>query len=340
MGATADTRPSRAAPRRKSIPSDEPLPDILRALGDEHKYQARLLNLLEKQVGLLNQRQQPDYEVMHGVMRYMTQYPDRFHHPKEDLLFEKIVLRDPASKPKVDELLQAHQTIIARGAELMALIDRHRDGARGTDPNLLRKTTHAYIGALRRHMDIEWLHLFPRAQQVLQSEDWSDVDRRMKPILDPVFGEQVGGEFENLREAEAIRPEAAGPGRLGAGLIEAAALIESVTALIAGTSRMRRDLAQHNRETLRINRELMGHWLETLPLDERLDLVRETCRRNLAMVSEINSRMLDLWTEVWNGVLRPYEESETPYAPKLAQWRHKGRRASARAKAATRPQGL
>jgi len=94
-------------------------PDILHALGDEHKYQARLLNLLEKQVGLLNQKLPADLEVMAGVMRYMTRYPDRFHHPKEDLLFEKIVLRDAAAKPRVDELLQAHETIIGQGAELL-----------------------------------------------------------------------------------------------------------------------------------------------------------------------------------------------------------------------------
>ena len=95
-------KPRRARSRApESARSDASVPNIVAALVDEHKYQARLLTVMERQVGLLNQRKLPDYEVMHGVMRYMTQFPDRFHHPKEDLLFDKVLARDPASAESV-----------------------------------------------------------------------------------------------------------------------------------------------------------------------------------------------------------------------------------------------
>ncbi len=314
---------TKPAPRRAKAAAETPAPDIIQALVGEHKYQARLLNTMERQVGLLNQRLPPDWDVMHGVMRYMTQYPDRFHHPKEDLLFEKIALRDPSTRSQIDQMLEEHRTIIAKGADLLAEIDRHREGAHGADPNRLRKLAHAYTGSLRRHMDVETLRLFPLAVRALQPRDWIEVERRMKPILDPVFGEAPADEFKELREAEAARPQGFEPGRLAAGLIEAAALLEAVEALIGAGSRMRRDLLRHNRETLRVNRDLIAQGLALLPWDERTKLMRELMQRNVQMLLGINFRMLDLWSEALGAAFRPYEQPEGPYTPKLLRWRRK-----------------
>ena len=304
-------------------------PDILHALGDEHKYQARLLNLLEKQVGLLNQKLPADLEVMAGVMRYMTRYPDRFHHPKEDLLFEKIVLRDAAAKPRVDELLQAHETILGQGAELLAAIEQCQREGPGADTHALRKAAHAYIGSLRRHMDIEHLHLFPLAQKVLKAEDWADVDMRMKPILDPVFGTTVTEEFRPLHEAEAAKPDAGSPGQLGMALIEAAALIETVATLIAGAGRLRRQMIDHQREVSRVNRELMRSLIGLVPEQQRRGGVGELLERNWNLLADNHNRMLDLWSQVWSAAWRPYEEAEGPYAPRLLRRRRRKSRTAA-----------
>jgi hypothetical protein len=38
--------------------------------------------------------------------------------------------------------------------------------------------------------------MFPRRSKVLTAEDWAKSTRRMKPILDPVFGQQPEGDFE------------------------------------------------------------------------------------------------------------------------------------------------
>ena len=317
--ATRRPTPATAAPEGQ-------VPDILRALGDEHKYQARVLKVLERQVGLLNQKQQPDYDAMRGVMRYMTQFPDRLHHPKEDLLFEKIVLRQPSARAQVKELLVAHKDIIRKGSTLLALIEASREAPAKADTLALRKSAHAYIGALRRHMDIEMLHMFPLAQQVLQPADWIEVDRRMKPILDPVFEAEGANEFKPLREAEQARPEPVKPGALTTGLIEATALIEAAATLIAGASKSRKDLAQHQRDVMRVNLELTRGLMKMLPLDQRFKLTAEIFERNVEMVSGFNQRMSDLWSGAWKSAWAPYDD-DGPYAPKLLRL---GRRPAAK----------
>lgn len=314
----------RARPAARSCPApDARTPDILVALIDEHKYQARLLGVMERQVGLLNQRKLPDYEVMHGVMRYMTQFPDRYHHPKEDLLFEKVVERDPESADAVAQLRRAHVDITAAGAELFELIERSRqgDGEALRDP--LRKSAHRYIGTLRRHMDIESLHLFPRAQATLLPEDWRAVDAAMKPILDPVFGQQVEPGFEKLHDQATAKPPVGEPGRIGVGLIEAAALIEAVAALISGMSALRKTMTQHNAQALRQNMELTRSLMDQLSLAERGRLLAELCESNVRMVGEIQTRMTQLWSDTWQAIWRPYDVEPGPYAPKLLRRRRR-----------------
>lgn len=337
MGPRAEsTAPQRRARSRAHghAPPAAQVPDIVAALIDEHKYQARLLGVMERQVGLLNQRKLPDYEVMHGVMRYMTQFPDRYHHPKEDLLFDKVLERDPGSAAAVAQLRQAHGEITAAGAQLFELIERSRNGASTGEAEALRdplrKSAHRYIGTLRRHMDIESLHMFPRAMKTLRTDDWRDVDAAMKPILDPVFGQQVEAGFEKLHEQATAKPEIGSPGRIGAGLIEAAAMIEAVAALISGMSALRKTMTEHNAQAVRQNMALTRGLLDSVPLSERGRLLRELFESNVQMFSEIQSRMSQLWSDTWEAIWRPYDVEPGPYAPKLARRR---RRRVARASA-------
>ena len=315
-------KPRRARSRApENAHSDASVPNIVAALVDEHKYQARLLTVMERQVGLLNQRKLPDYEVMHGVMRYMTQFPDRFHHPKEDLLFDKVLARDPASAESVAQLRRAHVDITAAGAQLFDLVGRSRQGEAEALRDPLRKTAHRYIGTLRRHMDIESLHMFPQALKTLQPDDWREVDAAMKPILDPVFGQQVEAGFEELHDQATAKPELGSPGRIGAGLIEAAAMIEAVAAFISGMSALRKTMTQHNAQVLQQNLRLTRNLLQFVPLAERGRLLGELCESNAQMFSEVQTRMTRLWSDTWVAIWRPYDVEPGPYAPKLARRR-------------------
>lgn len=323
----SETRgPEAQVPEAQACGSPMPetqMPDIVAALVDEHKYQARLLNVMERQVGLLNQRKLPDYDVMHGVMRYMTQFPDRYHHPKEDLLFDKVVLRDPAAAASVAQLRRAHEEIVAAGAELFDLIERSRqgDGEALRDP--LRKSAHRYIGTLRRHMDIESLHMFPQALNTLQPDDWRDVDAAMKPILDPVFGQRVEAGFEKLHDQATAKPQPGNPGRIGVGLIEAAALIEAVAALIGGMTALRKTMTEHNAQALRQNLELTRSLMQIVPLAERGRLLGELYQSNVRMFTDVQTRMNRLWSDTWQAVWRPYDVEPGPYAPKLLRRRRR-----------------
>lgn len=322
MRVTTDAGKLRARDKRSRTPAhgkgkggSTRLPDILAALVDEHKYQARLLKVLETQVGQLNQRKTPDYEVMWGVMHYMTHFPDRYHHPKEDLIFEKVVQRDPASRATVRRLTQSHQSLGKHGAEVYALIEasRHGDG----ETEALRQATRAYITSMRKHMDIEALHLFPHATKVLRAEDWRDVDARMKPILDPIFGGQVAGEYQGLHKhyTEEVKP--VGMGRLGVSLVEVVAMIEALTALIGGLRRMRNAIVLHNRDAIRRNRDFALKLGARAAPESRFKLLAQANRTNLALNKAVVAEVKSIWAATRKAAAKPYDQDAGPYAPKL-----------------------
>ena len=88
----------------------------------DHVNFARLLNLLERQLIAFHAGEEPDYPVMLASVYYLRHYPDRVHHPREDVAFARLVARDPALQLPIARRLQEHRVIAAAGEELLKLL--------------------------------------------------------------------------------------------------------------------------------------------------------------------------------------------------------------------------
>ena len=77
-------------------------------LRDEHVNFRRLLELLEEQLDLFHQAESPDYELISNILYYMIHYPDLFHHPKEDVIFSRLMKHNSSVTPAVQELARQH----------------------------------------------------------------------------------------------------------------------------------------------------------------------------------------------------------------------------------------
>lgn len=297
-------------------------PEAVAALLGEHRYQALLLNALEKQVGQLNQELEPDVEVLYGVMHYMTNFPDRYHHPKEDLIFERLAQRDPSQRVMVDKLQAAHAGISRDGEALFALIEhQHGDAARASSQpegwREIRERASGYITTLRRHMDIESLQLFPKAIAGLQAADWREIDADMRPIVDPIFGGEVAEEYQNLH-AHYVKDEAqVSIGRKAAHLTEFVALIEALTAILGGIHRIRKVVGEHNRSTTAENRKLLAAWSRSADRVERRALLQQMARMNKERAGTVKQRVEQLWVDARTLAADPYDPRHGEHGPRL-----------------------
>lgn len=171
--------------------------NVVAALERDHANIAKLLNLVESEILAIEVGKTPAYSLLQDIMHYMVQYPGRFHHPKEDLIFTQLLKRYPEARDDVDDLLEEHISIGLAGQEFDRIL-------RTSDADSLDVREHlaaagfAYIWALREHMLKEEKKLFPLAMEVLTKEDWQAIDEEVDAVEDPVFGAEIADEYQRL----------------------------------------------------------------------------------------------------------------------------------------------
>ncbi len=190
----------------------------IEALKRDHANMAKLLEILESEILAIKVGKTPDYSLMQDIMRYMAQYSDRFHHPKEDLIFARLLKHDTAISDEVNDLIAEHILIGQAGREFAGLLSassvdsvesREQLGASGFD----------YIRTLREHMSREEGKLFPTASVVLTEKEWQFIDAAVDAINDPIFDDMTADDYQRLYRLITEQSEsgrwAVGPGSSG-----------------------------------------------------------------------------------------------------------------------------
>ncbi len=175
-----------------------PQPPLLKALYAEHRHIANVMRLFNEQLDAIEAGELVDTHVVYEIMDYMVTWPDRFHHPREDLIYGRVAELDVAVADSVDSLQRDHDYMAKTGQEVLRNIQLWRDGELGG--GVLVKSGRAYIQHMYEHMNSEEKLVFPQIEGVLGAGDWVELERddRLRPVADPVFGQRVQREFRNM----------------------------------------------------------------------------------------------------------------------------------------------
>ena len=162
----------------------------------EHVNFVRLLDLLETQVAAFRRGERPNYDLMGNIVYYLRSFADRFHHPREDAAFARLVERDPGTQLIINRVLQEHRVIAAAGSEFFNRLNEV--AANVMTPHATVETAAAtYLMYYRHHIAAEERDIMPRAAQLLTQKDWAAVTAAVPP--DPLFGDVVEARFQELR---------------------------------------------------------------------------------------------------------------------------------------------
>jgi hemerythrin-like domain-containing protein len=200
-----DTAP--AAPTPRILIGGATISNQIRKWKAEHADFVRLLGILKSQIGLFHQEAEANYELMLDIVYYLTQFPDRFHHPREDIAFGKLAEWDPSMQIRVRELLGEHKVIASAGKRLVEQLDAILAGAM-LEREAVEVNAATYIAYYRQHMVGEETDLFPRLEGVLGNEDWKAVGDAITPEADPLFGGKVGQRYQRLHRQIMLASEA------------------------------------------------------------------------------------------------------------------------------------
>ena len=55
----------------------------------EHVYFGQLLKLIRKELDVFHDAGEPNYELIADILRYLREYSDLVHHPREDIAFAR-----------------------------------------------------------------------------------------------------------------------------------------------------------------------------------------------------------------------------------------------------------
>ena len=178
--------------------------DVIWKLREDHKKLARLLDLIAREIRHFDAGERPDYELVEIILEYIINYPDLFHHPWEDLVLEKLRLRDPEAAESVGALDAEHEELGHLTRRFAAAVHNVMQ-----DEQLPRDwfidIASEYLTFQRRHMQMEEVIFFPAALRALNQKDWDDILAALDRPEDPIFDEAAAKEKYDRLHKEVMK---------------------------------------------------------------------------------------------------------------------------------------
>ncbi|MBI1905684.1 MAG: hemerythrin domain-containing protein [Rhodocyclales bacterium] len=174
-------------------------PAALRIIKDEHQAIAAVLYSLRYLVRKAADGQlELDPRLLHAMLDYIVEFPERLHHPKENrYLFKALRLRHPQAGAILDELVEEH----VRGEVLIEELKRALLALETAGPPGLTE----FSGVVEKYSDFHWRHMrkeedivMPLAEKWLQPQDWEQIGAAFRENDNPLFGIRPQEQFEEL----------------------------------------------------------------------------------------------------------------------------------------------
>lgn len=161
--------------------------DAISILKSEHRSISAVLQGLKELARMaLDPKVKPDFHVLRCMLRYIDEYPEKLHHPKEDdFIFDALAVRSPEARALITQLKQEHE----QGATLVRELERSLLFLEEDWPSGVR----AFKAAVDAYAEFEWTHmrkeeqeLLPLAQRHLTALEWRAIDAAFAGNEDPI----------------------------------------------------------------------------------------------------------------------------------------------------------
>ena len=187
--------------------------ESIRIIQSEHRSLSAVLVGLKELVRMAaDPGRDPDFRAFRAMVRYIDEFPERFHHPKEDrYLFSKVAARSLAGRELVRKLEKEHE----RSAQLVRELERALVLLEDRWPQGLSEFSarvDEYCQFQWDHMGTEERELIPLAELSLKPEDRREIDAGFAGNLDPLEGLQERNFRELFTRLVGIAPAPVGLG--------------------------------------------------------------------------------------------------------------------------------
>lgn len=169
--------------------------DLVNHFKQEHRHIAKVLNCLADQLRVLERAGNADYALMQSAVHYITLYPDRVHHPNEEIIFAELLRLRPDTADVISELSEQHESLADMSEALEKLIDA-TVSEHVVERSALVEACRAYLDAQYSHMQKEETEIFPLLGTVFDDSIVEALSRKITKDDDPLFSDTP---HENLK---------------------------------------------------------------------------------------------------------------------------------------------
>lgn len=173
---------------------------MLDQLHADHVNMSQLLDLIERELSLLDGDQPADLPLVYDALHYLTHYGDLYHHPVEDRLFAHLQSSDASVRGEVERLQDEHKALFLKG-KAFADVVQEIESEVATERSEFKRLAGDYLRSQREHLDFEEAVMFPLARARLEAGALSELDAELDIDSDPLFGRLVRQEYERLKSA-------------------------------------------------------------------------------------------------------------------------------------------
>jgi hemerythrin-like domain-containing protein len=164
----------------------------------DHDSLKKILAALEDQMQLIEHDQKPDDDLLVEIMDYMRNYMDIFHHPREDLIFQRLLERHNGDNSVIEALLHEHEQLSAASSNLSDEIDGVFLAEQPRPRENLAILARDFADSNHRHMEQEERKVFPLAREVLDVEDWTLITASLPDEKLPSFEQLLKQQYRTL----------------------------------------------------------------------------------------------------------------------------------------------
>ena len=171
--------------------------DIVEQIRDDHISMARILSIMEQEINRIGEEGDFNCALVIDCMRYMVEYADVVHHPKEDAMMQCISQKSALLEALVGEIEMQHKSIRKSSTDFYDLV-KGVESKEMVSKDTISELGLKYIQMQRAHMRLENEHLLSKVRALLLHEDYLKINKEYENYRDPQLSENFETEYSAL----------------------------------------------------------------------------------------------------------------------------------------------
>ncbi len=170
---------------------------LLKELHQDHLNLAKVLRLLEGNLADVRVGEHIDLNALGEIVDYVEIYPDRFHHPRENVIFSAYMERRGSRYDLFERLMAEHTRLASKTLDIREHIQEWSHDSPVPRERIVTIIAD-YLRLQWNHLNLEEESAFRVLDLELTADDWERIEASAPTVADPLFGNSPGQRFAGI----------------------------------------------------------------------------------------------------------------------------------------------